>query len=170
MNREQLMSLLRTAGSGRRDRSSTCPDEQRIAAYVDGALEPDNCEQLELHLADCERCIALVGLLSRQRGSGATEPVPDSTLARARNLVTSRHWQRYAPQWAAAAMVILSIVAVSQFAQLGGSGLEHPMQPDERSTRNVLQSKPTLQVLYPIAGTTLESPSVGLSVDGDPRQ
>ena len=157
MNREQLMSLLRTAGSGRRDRSSTCPDEERIAAYVDGALEPDNCEQLELHLADCERCIALVGLLSRQRGSGATEPVPDSTLARARNLVTSRHWQRYAPQWAAAAMVILSIVAVSQFAQLGGSGLEHPMQLDERSTRNVLQSKPTLQVLYPIAGTTLES-------------
>lgn len=157
MDREQLTSLLRTAGSGRRDGSSACPDEHRIAAYVDGSLEPDNCEQLELHLADCERCIALVGLLSRQRGSGATEPAPDLAVARARNLLKSRHWQRYAPQWAAAAMVVLSIVAVTHLTQLGGSGSGQPMQPDERSTRNVSRSKPALQVLYPSAGMTLES-------------
>jgi len=67
------------------------------------------------------------------------------------------HLEAHTPQWAAAAMVILSIVAVTHFTQLGGLGNEHPMQPDERKTRNVLQSKPALQVLYPTAGTTLDS-------------
>ena len=151
------MSLLRTARL-----RPTGPDLRPVRMSSGSPrtwTEPSNptdCEQLELHLADCERCIALVGLLSRQRGCGAMEPVPDWTVARARNLVKSGRTLAALtrrsgppPQWS-----IVSIAAVTQFAQLPARRRELSMPPDERSTRTVPPTKPTLQVLYPSAGTT----------------
>ena len=63
MSPNDLTSLLRRARTGHPERTPACPDEEQIAAYVDGTIEPEAREPLELHLADCDACIALVGLL-----------------------------------------------------------------------------------------------------------
>ena len=79
---------------------------------LDGRLDEVSREQVECHLADCEYCPALVSLLCRMRDTAAiSEPVPDELLAQARALVTReppRRW-RLAPQWAAAATLVLAV-------------------------------------------------------------
>ena len=163
MTPNDLTSLLRRARTGHPERTPACPDEEQIAAYVDGTLEPGERESLELHLAECDACIALVGLLSRQRDTVDFEPVPELTIARARKLVNPsagdgqpRRWARYAPHWAAAAMVIVSLSAVIHLAQLTGSRGEAQTGPAERTTRGISTSTSALQVLYPSAGMTVD--------------
>ena len=164
MSTNDLTSLLRRAGTGHRDRTAACPDEQQIAAYVDGTLEPGEREPLELHLADCNACVALVGLLSRQRDTVAFEPAPELAVARARALLKAdpnrghpRRWQRYAPRWAAAAMVIVSVSAGIHLAQSPGRGIEAQLPPELRTTRSLASSTPALQVLYPSPGMTVDA-------------
>ena len=163
MSPNDLTSLLRRARTGHPERTPACPGEEQIAAYVDGTIEPEAREPLELHLADCDACIALVGLLSRQRDTVDFEPVPELTIARARKLVNPsagdgqpRRWPRYAPHWAAAATVILSLSAVIHLAQLQGPGGEAQTRPAERTTRGISASTSALQVLYPSAGMTVD--------------
>ena len=77
---DRLTSLLAAGADDGSERSPSCPDEHRIAAYVDGALDSPECEQLEQHAASCSHCLALIGLLSRACDSEATEPVPSQVL------------------------------------------------------------------------------------------
>lgn len=78
--------LLRAADSRPRERTPGCPDEQLVAAYVDGRVSPREREIVEAHLADCAHCLALVGLLARQEWLDHAAQVPETTLARARRL------------------------------------------------------------------------------------
>lgn len=62
----------------------TVMDESRLAAYVDGALEPEEAAAVVIHLADnagdrqyVERVAELNALLSRAYAAPLTEPVPD---------------------------------------------------------------------------------------------
>lgn len=81
-----LARLLRSADSRPRELTPNCQDEQLIAAYVDGRVSPRERETVEAHLADCARCLALVGLLARKEGLDHAAPVPETTLARVRRL------------------------------------------------------------------------------------
>ena len=83
MDPDQLTSLLAEGGSNRPVRSADCPDESRIAGYVDGGLDAIVRQELERHLADCGHCLAIVGVLSRERYASAAEPVPAEVLAQA---------------------------------------------------------------------------------------
>jgi hypothetical protein len=161
MDPQKLTSLLRATAATARDRTPACPDEGRLAAYVDGALGPTDAEQLELHLADCEACVALVGFLGRDRTPDVVEPVPDTDLARARQLVTRApsRWSRLAPpHWAAAAMVLISIAVVTQYSRFSRSGdVGLDAVPVERTTRSASPGKPTLEVLAPGAGATVDA-------------
>ena len=157
MTPDRLASLLRAATTGHRDRTPACPDEHQIAAYVDGTLAPEVGKQLELHLADCDACLVLVGLLSRERDPSAMEPVPDLTVARARHLASSqaRQLKRHAPYWAAAAAVLVSISVLVRVSQFPGPGVESQMAPDARAVRKGATATPALQVLYPRPGTAV---------------
>jgi len=159
MTPDRLASLLRAATTGHRDRTPACPDEHQIAAYVDGTLAPEVGQQLELHLADCDACLALVGLLSRERDPPALEPVPDLTLERARRLARTARppAKRYASYAAAAAALVLSVSVVLNLSQRTGSGLESPPPPDARAVRKAPTSTPSLQVLSPHAGMTVQA-------------
>src|SRR5688572_18711458 len=120
MNPEKLSSLLRSTPRAAGDRTSACPAEERLAAYVDGDLASTDAESLEVHLADCESCLALVGFLARDRGAG-DEPVPETDLARARQLVKQAlpGGTRFTPaRWATAAVVLVAFAAVMQFSRL----------------------------------------------------
>ena len=160
MNPDRLTSLLKAATPGHRDRTPACPDEHQLAAYVDGALAPEVGEQLELHLADCDACLALVGLLSRERAPATLEPVPDLTLERARRLPLAPHRpakQHYAAYVTAAAALVLSVSVLLNLSQRTGDGLESPPPPDAPAIRKATTGTPSLQVLSPRAGTPVQA-------------
>jgi hypothetical protein len=159
MDQESLISLLRADADRRGERTPACPDEHELAAYVDGALPPPEVDSLEVHLADCGWCLAVVGFLSRQRESPDGEGVSETQVAAARKLVTwePKRWGTRASGWAAAAAVaFLSVFAVTQYSQL--SDVDHDAVPASpvRATRNVAPSLPSLQVLAPGAGATVD--------------
>src|SRR5687768_13488071 len=153
---DDITSRLRSAATGPRDRGSGCPDEHEIAAYVDGTLPASDAPRLEAHLADCDSCIALVGLLSRKReGASDSEAVPEVTLARARALVPSKRggWSRFAPHLAAAAAIVITVSALTGLLEL--QGIRTGGGTGERVTRSSPPGALDLNVLYPSAGSTL---------------
>ena len=158
MDPQDLIARLRVTDGRRRNRTPDCPDEHWIAAYVDGTLQPDEAQQLELHLADCDACIALVGLLSRERSATELAPVSETDLARARRLAkpAPEPWKRHAPWWAAAAMVLVSVPVLVHLSQLENGGSEPENAPAERVTRAVEPGHPPFEVLYPRAGMTVD--------------
>lgn len=152
MTPDDLPSLLRTSSADAPERVPTCPDEHSIAAYVDGTLETNAREPLELHLADCSHCLALVGLLSREHVVTAAEAVPEPTIARARALAQPRSRRRVslAPQWAAAAVVVLAMATLISLPRPPDTD----WPPDAPATRT--GNSPGLRLLSPGEGMTVD--------------
>jgi hypothetical protein len=159
MNPDQLKSLLAagpTAGPGR---SPTCPDEQHVAGYVDGGLDEGTRQALERHLADCGHCLTVVGLLSRERHAALPAAAPDSTAAQARVPASGgqvRRWQS-APQWAAAAVLVLAVPLLIQLSRSPDVGSEGQGRPASAMTRNVPSSVTELHILSPAAGAAVDA-------------
>jgi hypothetical protein len=139
-------------------RTSACPDEEQLAAYVDGTLVSAASEQLELHLADCTPCLELVGLLSRERDAPVTEAVPEKLLdqARTRPAMKPRRWLQQAPRWAAAAMLLVSVPLLIHLGRSPDRGNEGQGSPAARTTRNIDARVSELKVIAPVAGTALD--------------
>lgn len=158
MTPDDLARTLRTGSDERRERSLACPDEQRIAAFADGLLAPDDREQIALHVADCSHCLALLGVLGREPDAGPAEPVPETVLAKARKLGQDgdRHWSRSAPRWAAAAAVLLAIPVLLQLASQTGGVSEPSSATQDRVRRNLERNAQVLDVVQPAAGATVE--------------
>ncbi len=145
MTPDALSSLLRASRTDATEPGPACPDEHSVAAYVDGTLAETDRDSLELHLADCSHCLALVGLLSRERAVTTAEPVPELAIARTRTLANAgaRRGRPFAPQWAAAAVVVLAAAALVRFAVL-------PQSADVPTTRTA--PSPGLSLLSPGPG------------------
>jgi len=159
MTLDDLPSLLSNAPAHVPGRGPDCPEEHAIAAYVDGTLGVDSREGIEVHLADCGHCLALVGLLSRERGVDATEPVAELAIARAQALVRpqSRRHGSSAPQWAAAAVVVVALASLVRLSQ--------PVTPTEivndgsnaPTTRAAAADTQVLRLLSPSPGATVSA-------------
>lgn len=70
-----------------------CLSGERLAAYVDGRLDPEEREVVESHVARCDRCLEEVALLMRVVGEEARladTPVPERVVARAEALIAER--------------------------------------------------------------------------------
>lgn len=156
---DRLTSLLAAGADEGSGRSPNCPDEHRMAAYVDGALDSPECEELEQHAAGCSHCLALIGRLSRACDSEATEPVPPHVLARASALVKPQPRRQWwlAPQWAAAAALVLVIPLLVQLGRNPDRGPEGQGRPEPPATRNLALPDAGLQVLTPSAGATVDA-------------
>lgn len=92
-----------------------CPDEERIAAYVDGRLPPTAREKVERHLARCEPCLNQAAFLLRLESSGPPPSVPPALLARARAVPAPgwRHMLIPDLRWAALAGATASALLVA---------------------------------------------------------
>src|SRR3972149_7977624 len=77
---ERLRALARKAGR----RSWRCPEETKLAAYVEAGLTAREKSRLEAHLSDCDFCLSPVAFLLRTQDMTAVDPVPDWLLLRAR--------------------------------------------------------------------------------------
>ena len=74
--------LNRPRGTSRREHAEPCPDEETIAAWVDGALSGDALERVLTHASTCDRCDATVAALIRTESvrpaleATASAPIP----------------------------------------------------------------------------------------------
>jgi len=158
MNLDHLTSLLAAGVADDPTRSLACPDEHQIAGYVDGAPDIAAREQVELHLADCRRCLAVVVLLFRERDADSIQPVPDAAVAPTRALVTKRPQPRWrmAPQWAAAAALVLAVPLLFQTGRNLDRGVEGQGRPEPSVTRTLAPTATGLQVLAPGDGASVD--------------
>lgn len=158
MNRDQLAALLASVRANEPGQCPACPDEHRIAGYVDGQLDDADRGQVETHLADCDHCLALVGLLCRERDAPAVERLPESVGARAHGDVAELPRRRWwiAPQWAAAAALVLAVPLLLQLGRDPDGGGEGPARPAPSVTRTIGPAADGLQVLSPAAGAAVD--------------
>jgi hypothetical protein len=159
MNPDQLTSLLAAGPTADPGRSLPCPDAHRVAGYVDGNLDEAARQALERHLADCGHCLAVVGMLSRERHAAATTPVRVEAVAQVRVPVGGgqvRSW-RFAPQWAAAAVLVLAVPLLVQLSRSPDGGYEEQGRPASAMTRNAPSSVAELQILSPDAGAAVDA-------------
>lgn len=71
---------------------TTCPNEERLADYLEGRLSEEDRSQVEKHLSECDICLeglVLTNSLVRGRGRLDLDPVPDAVTEAAVHLVTN---------------------------------------------------------------------------------
>lgn len=159
MNPDHLTSLLAAGAANDPRRSPACPDEHQIAGYVDGGLDEAARQQLEVHLADCGYCLALIGLLCRERQADGIGPALKEGLPEARAPMAKwpQHRWRLAPQWAAAAALVLAVPLLLQLGRNLDRGAEQEEPPYSGVTRALTSSATVLQVLSPGTGTAVDA-------------
>lgn len=111
MDRNDLRNFLRKRSSPS-ERNPGCPDDHVLVSYMEGGLSKREHNNFERHLSDCDFCLERVGMLSRARDNEPVSRVSELLLARSRKLVRDGSDKsdalRYAPRWAAAAVVVLT--------------------------------------------------------------
>jgi len=165
MNQERLTTLLAAGPLQDPERSSACPDEHLIAGYADGTLDASTREAVERHAADCGHCLHLIALLCQEReGNRVGVRIPE-TAGKVRPGFAK--WRlagwRLAPQWAAAAALIL---AMPLLFYLGGEperDFEGQGSPAPSATRSVASTDRALRVLSPVAGAAVDTRHLAIS-------
>jgi cellulose synthase operon protein C len=94
--------------------AAACVDSQRLAAYVDGTLVPNERAGVEAHLADCEACREVVAEAARSTealdGADADADEEPSTAPTVDIAAARRRWgRRIVWGLAAAAVVIVAV-------------------------------------------------------------
>jgi hypothetical protein len=87
-------------GRGRPEMSAACVDAETLAAWADGSLPKAEAAAIETHLADCERCTAMVATFART--------IPDAPVAE--SLWTRWHLRWLVPLATAATVVALWVL------------------------------------------------------------
>ena len=89
-NEEPMNRILRHLLAGKSNRGAAgCPDDERLAAYLNRVVGDDEKVKLEEHLADCAVCLdALSAAYLASEGNGMEE-APRRLLERAKGLVPS---------------------------------------------------------------------------------
>lgn len=134
-------------------RTWRCPDEMRLAAYVDHRLIGRDQARLERHLAGCGYCLGQVAALARLQDEPLPEDIPDSVIARARELAPGKAMARWKPTWgwgAVATTACLALVATFWVRQ-PQSGALLPQESMRKAPDRA--GAPTL--LFPREGTVV---------------
>jgi hypothetical protein len=100
-----------------------CLDAETLAAWMDGGLTTAALEDVRAHVADCERCQALVGAIGRTRAA-----IPASEPQRA-----PRRWLMWSVPLAAAATAIAVWVAIPQQRNAAVVPPTIPLEKQERA-------------------------------------
>src|SRR6266536_2971726 len=90
MDQNDLKQILRSFQPGKLRRGWSCPDNIKLAAYVDHQLANKIKKDVERHLADCDFCLGQVAFLSKSAEWVDFDPVPAHLKSKARSLVPSR--------------------------------------------------------------------------------
>jgi hypothetical protein len=131
------------------------------------------------HLADCDYCMARMGLLKRAREDAPEQAVSELTMARARRLARGRKQPviRRVSRWAAAAVVVLGVLFVfKSYSPVpagpgvgdlpSGEPVSEALAP--RQIRNLNTDVVKLEVLKPENGAIMNTDDLGFSWTGVP--
>jgi hypothetical protein len=171
MEHEKLTKLLRTLPSDAAVRTSKCPDNHELAAMADGRLSAESGERLALHLADCDFCIAQLGVLKRSHDSEPGYQINEFVLARAGRMSQKnrRSIGHYAPRWASAAAIVLAVLLIFRWNSPSLEGLEAkggsspdpvPQVVEPRQSRNLDLDILKPSVITPANGDTVDPGSL----------
>lgn len=75
-----------------------CPDEERLADYMEGHLSPEDRDKVEAHLSDCDDCLEMLMLtkqLDPDKARFNLEPAPNRITRSAVQLVAELNVTRY---------------------------------------------------------------------------
>jgi hypothetical protein len=108
-----------------------CLDAETLAAWMDGGLATAAVEDVRAHVADCERCQALVGAIGRTRAA-----IPANEPQRA-----PRRWLTWAVPLAGAAVALVLWVAIPE--QRKASVAPPAPAPLEKQERPAPEAPPT---------------------------
>ena len=137
--------LLTLQSAGPAERTAFCPEDQLIAEYYDGVLSAAERDSLEQHLVDCSFCLARLGMLQRLEFDPVVPRIPEDVLATAKALHHDKvRRPKWAPAWAAAAVLAIAFGVMYQFYPVRGIGQDalprtHTVEPSSslRDTRNI---------------------------------
>ncbi len=119
MERRKLIELLGEAPGHAPRHREPCPDEKKIALYMDGDLQELELETMIRHIVDCNHCIDVIASMARARSQDLSEP-DDLTMAKAYRMSEANSNQTGVkktsnfPRWAAAAVMVLAIGALAE--------------------------------------------------------
>jgi anti-sigma factor RsiW len=134
-----------------------CPPEQQIAAFLDGALPPDERARLQRHIDGCASCFDLIATLSAQEAQELPDVDPALQRVVVRRKEAARWIPRAVPALGVAAAVLLAVVWWRQPERLAAP---RPAAPGvtiagDDTTRSVATT-----------AVTVEQPRDGDTVDG----
>ena len=110
MNEEQIRQILQSQRSAEPRRKFRCPEENKLAEYVDGRLSGSERTAFERHTSDCQSCLEAIAFLTRSAEWTDSKEIPAYLVARARGLVTQKapvwRWRWAIPAVAAVCLVL----------------------------------------------------------------
>lgn len=168
MNDHQYTELQRLQATDLDLETPFCPGDEVIAEYFEGDLVKAERLGLERHLVDCRFCLARIGMLERLDQYPADQRVPGEVLATAKQMASSDTAQRRvsAPAWAAAALVVVTLIMlVGRNGDLG-PGPDIDTSPSasggesSRSLRSISRAPTGINVIAPSPGADMKAGSV----------
>jgi hypothetical protein len=170
MDEHRITRLLRLKSSEVPERTRFCPDDECITEYFEGTLDDQKRTDLKRHLIDCRFCMARVGNLERLADEGEPNRVPGTVLADAKGLVTQTLpvRTRHSSAWAAAALVVLTLSAITMLGIPPGKNLDvpssdvqhnpsHPRPSLHRQLRSLDPSALKPRIISPVDGASIGS-------------
>jgi hypothetical protein len=129
-------------------RTPRCPDDDRLAAFVEHRLPGAETAQVEAHVATCDYCVGQVSFLLELQDSHLPE-VPASLLTRVSRPPASSPWWRLSWDWAPAAAAMAGIVLVASVV------LQH-----EPAVNETVSERPATRQQAPATSIPPEPPQV----------
>ena len=168
MNDHRYTELLGLQTTELHGKTPFCPDEQVIAEYFEGGLAEAERGRLERHLADCRFCLAGIGMLERLEQGPGDQRVPGDVLAAAKQMARGKEERRrtWAPAWAAAAVVVVTLfMLVGRNGEIGqgpesATPASSSIAESGRQLRSINRAANGIVVTLPSPGADLKAGSV----------
>jgi hypothetical protein len=131
-----------------------CPDDQTIAAALEGEYRVVQQSEFEAHVSSCQYCLGRMGRFARLKREMASEEISDLAMARAEKLIQPRKSTARTPAWAAAAMIgFAAVLATMWFA---GSPDSVELTPPAPEVRNIDANAYNPRVMFPLEGSIVD--------------
>jgi len=166
MDKQKLTALLRQ-NPELRERTPFCPENRLVAQYFDATLSVHEHRRVQKHVGDCVYCQSQLGAVERSFQDDSCISVDEELLATAKQLAHKNpaRWQKIAPRWAAAAVLVMALLlTVDKNQKLVEPGVPAPAasldEDNSRQLRGVKRNAINLEVLSPTQGADIKPGSL----------
>ena len=149
MDEKQIQQILKSQAIADRRSTFRCPEENKLASYVDGQLSATERTAFERHVSDCQSCLAAIAFLTRSAEWVDSKEIPPDLVTRARALVTEKPatvWRwRWAVATAAAACLLLALSFIIFRSRTQPPAIDGPLVAKNQETSEAVVSPPIVE-------------------------